>query len=63
MGFIDKIKGAVSGNADKADDAIDKAADFIDDKTGGKHTDKIDSVSDKAKDLVDKLDGDDDPKK
>lgn len=61
MGFIDKIKGAISGNTDKADDAIDKAADFVDDKTGNKHTEKIDSVSEKAKDLVDKLD--DDPKK
>lgn len=58
MGFIDKIKGAVSGNADKADDVIDKAAGFVDDKTGGKHTDKIDSVTEKAKGFVDKLDDD-----
>ena len=55
MGFIDKIKDAVAGNADKADDVIDKAADLIDDKTGHTHTDKIDAVADKAKDVVDGL--------
>ena len=58
MGFMDKIKGAVSGNAEKVDKAINKAADFADDKTGGKHADKIDSASKKAKDFVDKLDDD-----
>ncbi|MEO6988638.1 MAG: antitoxin [Aquihabitans sp.] len=56
MGFIDKIKDAVSGNTDKADGAIDKVADMVDDKTGGKHHDKIDGVAQKAKGLVDKLD-------
>jgi hypothetical protein len=49
----------VGKNADKADDAIDKAADVIDDKTGGKHTDKIDTAAEKAKDFVETLD---DPK-
>ena len=58
MGFIDKIKDAVSDNADKADGAIDKVADMVDDKTGGKHHDKIEGAVDKAKGLVDKLDDD-----
>lgn len=56
MGFIDKIKDAVSDNADKADGVIDKVADMVDDKTGGKHQKKIDGAATKAKDLVDKLD-------
>jgi hypothetical protein len=55
MGFIDKIKDAVGDHADKADGVIDKAADLIDDKTGGKHTDKIDSAAEKAKEAVDKI--------
>ena len=59
MGFIDKIKDVVGDNADKADSVIDKAADVIDDKTGGKHTDKIDTAAEKAKDFVETLD---DPK-
>ncbi|NLV56617.1 MAG: hypothetical protein GXY13_13500 [Acidimicrobiales bacterium] len=36
-------------------DGIDKAADFVDDKTGGKHTDKIDKAADAAKGAVDKI--------
>ena len=56
MGFLDKIKDTVSGNADKAESAIDKAADVIDDKSGHKHTDQIEAAADKAKDFVEKLD-------
>ena len=56
MGFLDKIKDTVSGNADKAEGAIDKAADVIDDKTGHQHTDQIEGAADKAKDFVEKLD-------
>ena len=44
---------------DEAADLIDKAADVVDDKTGGEHTDKIDTAADKAKDLVDTLDSSD----
>lgn len=62
MGLLDKLKGTKSkaaklaaDNEEKIDDGIDKAADFVDDKTGGKHTDKIESAADKAKGAVDKL--------
>lgn len=62
MGFMDKLKGAKDKAADlaeeheeKIDDGIDKAADFADDKTGGKHSDKIDSAAEKAKGAVDKI--------
>ena len=43
-------------NADKVDDAIDKAADLADDRTGGKHTGNIDKAADAAKDFVEGLD-------
>ena len=56
MGIIDKIKGLVGGNADKAEQAIDKAADVADSKTGGKYSDHIDTAAEKAKDTVAKLD-------
>ena len=56
MGFLDKAKDALQGKGDQAEDLIDKAADVVDDKTGGKHTDKIDAAADKAKDVIDKLD-------
>ena len=64
MGLLDKAKGLIGKNEKKVDDAIDKVADVIDDKTGGKHHDKIENAADKAHDLVDKLgDGGDPPKK
>jgi len=60
MGFMDKLKGLTKGRGKQIDNGIDKAADVVDEHTGGKHSDTIDKVADKAKDLVDKLD--DDPK-
>lgn len=56
MGLLDKIKGALQGKSKQMKSGIDKAADVVDDKTGGKHTDKIDGAADKAKDIIDKLD-------
>jgi len=55
MGFIDKIKDTVGGNAEKAEQVIDKAAGLVDDKTGGKHGDKIDGAVTKAKNFVEKM--------
>ena len=56
----DKAKDILSDNAAKVESGIDKAAEFIDDKTGNKHSDKIDSVVDKVKGAVDKLVTEDD---
>jgi ABC-type transporter Mla subunit MlaD len=55
VGLLDSIKGALKGKGQQVDDAIDKAAEVIDDKTGGQHSDKIDGVADKAKDVADTL--------
>ena len=71
MGFLDKILGrsgevkerlaaAVDDHGDKIGGAVDKATDFVDDRTGGKLGDNTDAVSDKAKDALDSLDGKDD---
>lgn len=56
MSIFDKVKNALKGKGEQIDSAIDKAADVVDDKTGGKHTDKIDKVAGKAKDAANKLD-------
>src|SRR5215217_7967704 len=52
MGIFDKAKDALGDNPDKVDSAIDKAADFLNDRTGGGHTDQISSGADLAKDRV-----------
>ena len=58
MGMLDKIKGLVGGNADKVKDGLDKAADMIDDKTGGKYEDQIDTATEKIGDMLDDVDAD-----
>ncbi len=57
MGFdINDIKGkaqdALAEHGDQVSDAIDKAVDFVDEKTGGKIGDKADGIVDKAKDAL-----------
>ena len=56
MGFLDKVKGLVSKNADKVETAIDKAGDIVDKKTQGKNTSHVNKVQDAAKKAVDKTD-------
>ena len=64
MGRFDEIKSkltdAVDAHADKISEGLEKAGDFVDDKTGGKYTDKIDQGVDKAREGLDKLDGKED---
>ena len=52
MGFLDKAKELLSQNADKIETAIDKAGEFVDDKTQGKYSDTIHKVADEAKKVV-----------
>jgi uncharacterized protein YjbJ (UPF0337 family) len=56
MGFLDKVKGVVSKNADKVETAIDKAGDIVDQKTQGKYTSQVNKAQDAAKKAVDKTD-------
>ncbi|MFJ2620859.1 antitoxin [Glutamicibacter sp. NPDC087344] len=66
MAGFDELKGKVEGlaqkagefasaNSDKIADGIDKAGDFIDEKTGGKYADKVDGVQDGAKNFLGNL--------
>lgn len=59
MGFADNLKGIVdkgkelaADNSDKIEDVVDKAGDFIDNKTDGKYADKVDKVQDAAKKAI-----------
>jgi hypothetical protein len=58
MGLMDTLRNALKGKSKQVESGIDKVADVVDDKTGGKHTDKIDDAAEKAKDFVEKLDDD-----
>lgn len=52
MSVMDKLKGMVGKNEEKADQAVDKATSYADDKTGGKHSDQIDKGGQKAHDYI-----------
>ena len=56
MGLLDKAKALLGQHEEKVEGAIDKVAEVVDDKTGGKHTDQIEKGVDAAKDFI----GDDD---
>lgn len=45
---FDRLKKTVMGNPDKAEGAVDKAADAAKKATGGSYDDKIDKGADKA---------------
>jgi hypothetical protein len=71
VGLLDRFKKSAADIKDKAGDladehggkikeGLDKAGDFVDDKTGGKHSEKIDGAVDKAQDTVDDLADDED---
>ncbi len=49
MGFLDKAKELAGEHADKVGDAIDKAADVVDERTGGKYGDHIHKGAEAAK--------------
>jgi|GEM_PF-1141375 hypothetical protein len=50
MGFLDKAKDLLAQNADKVETAIDKAGEFVDEKTQHKYSDTIQKVQEKAQD-------------
>ena len=56
----DKVQGLVDEHGDKAGVGLDKAGDFVDEKTGGQHSEQIDGGVEQAKNALDGLDGQDD---
>ncbi|WP_329125807.1 antitoxin [Streptomyces sp. NBC_01465] len=52
MSVMDKLKQMLKGHEDQAGQAVDKAGDFVDDKTQGKYSSQVDSVQDKVKDQL-----------
>ena len=54
MGIFDKAKDLVNEHNDKVDQGIDKAAEVIDQKTGGQHTEQINQGAEQAKQAMDK---------
>ena len=53
MGIVDKAKELLAQNAETVGQAIDRAGEFVDDKTQGKYADTIHKVQEEAKKATD----------
>lgn len=51
----DKAKDALGQHGDKADQGVDKAGRFIDERTGGRHSEHVQQGTDKAKEGLDRF--------
>jgi len=60
VGLIDDLKGKaqglIQGNEEAIQNGIEKAGDFVDEKTGGKFAGQVDAVQNAASDFVAKND-------
>jgi len=52
MGIFDKAKDALSDHDDKVDSGVDRAGDFVDDKTDSKYSNQVDQGQEYAKDAT-----------
>ncbi|WP_370416302.1 antitoxin [Streptomyces fradiae] len=52
MSVMDKLKQMLKGHEDQAGKGIDKAGDFVDDKTQGKYSSQVDTAQDKLKEQL-----------
>ena len=58
MGLFDKVKNLAGQHADKVEGALDKMAEVVDERTGGKYADQIDKGVEAAKGFVGEDEGD-----
>ncbi|WP_223199441.1 antitoxin [Solihabitans fulvus] len=49
---MDKLKQMLKGHEDQAGKGIDKAGDFVDEKTQGKYSSQVDTAQDKLKEQL-----------
>ncbi|GAA2813065.1 antitoxin [Streptomyces showdoensis] len=52
MSVMDKLKQMLKGHEDKAGQGIDKAGDFVDEKTQGKYSGHVDTAQERLKDQL-----------
>ncbi|OIJ86230.1 kanamycin biosynthetic protein [Streptomyces sp. MUSC 14] len=52
MSVLDKLKELLKGHEEQAGKGIDKAGDFVDEKTQGKYQSQVDTAQDKLKEQL-----------
>jgi hypothetical protein len=61
MGIFDRLKGKAKEHPDQVEQGLDKAGQFADDKTGGKHSEQVNKAEEKAGEYLGTDQGNDDP--
>jgi MT0933-like antitoxin protein len=59
MGIFDRARDALSEHSEQVGAAIDKAGDFVDEKTEGKYAEQVDKGQDMARDQLADMNADD----
>ncbi|MCK7621576.1 antitoxin [Streptomyces sp. RS10V-4] len=52
MSVLDKLKQMLKGHEDQAGKGIDKAGDYVDERTQGKYRSQVDTAQDKLRDQL-----------
>ncbi|WP_306330067.1 antitoxin [Streptomyces venezuelae] len=52
MSMLDKLKGMLKGHEDKASQGVDKAGDFVDEKTQGKYSSQVDTAQERLREQL-----------
>ncbi|MGW7552175.1 antitoxin [Streptomyces rimosus] len=52
MSVLDKLKQMLKGHEDQAGKGVDKAGDFVDDRTQGKYSGQVDTAQDKLREQL-----------
>ncbi|GAA2643701.1 antitoxin [Streptomyces lunalinharesii] len=60
MSVLDKLKELLKGHEDQAGKGVDKAGDYVDERTQGKYQSQVDTAQDKLKEQLGGTDRDTD---
>ncbi|QHC24230.1 antitoxin [Streptomyces sp. GS7] len=61
MSVLDKLKELLKGHEEQAGKGIDKAGDYVDERTQGKYTGQVDAAREKMREQFGKPEGEDRP--
>ncbi|MFI2204288.1 antitoxin [Streptomyces sp. NPDC020192] len=61
MSVMDKLKGLLKGHEDQASKGVDKAGDYVDERTQGKYSGQVDTAQDQLKEQLRQQDTDNPP--
>ncbi|MFI8517600.1 antitoxin [Streptomyces sp. NPDC085481] len=52
MSVMDKLKAMLKGHEDQAGKGVDKAGDYVDERTQGKYSGQVDTAQDKLREQL-----------